>query len=291
MTACGRATLSNTLGRFTVELQSLNRKYLDLSMQLPVELQGFEVEIKKWVSTALTRGQVALKLSASFEAGAPLSVKPNLPYVKKLVAAWDAIAHEINLTVDNALKMQILAKQEGVLLFENTALDDEAMRAALHNVVNMALEKLLRMKEAEGRALQEDISLRLVKLQKLIEIIAAKAPEAVDRYRVKLKGRIEELLTESSDNHERILREVSLYADRVDIAEEVARFRSHLDQFKGFLEGTTHDVGKTLDFIVQEMKREANTIGAKSLEIEIAQLVIEVKTEVERIREQIQNIE
>lgn len=291
MTAYGRATLTGALGRFIVELQSLNRKHLDLSTQLPSELLCFEGDIKKWISNAISRGQLSLKLTVAFEQTAPLHVRANLPLVKQLKAAWESIASECNIAIDDHQKLQILAGYDDVILYENVAHEDEALRTTLHNVVNMALEKLILMKVAEGAILSQDISKRLLKLESLLEQVNVRVPQSIERYREKLKGRLEELLSGTLDIDERILREVGMYADRIDITEEIVRFNSHLRQFATMLNGSPSDVGKTLDFLIQEMKREVNTIGSKSLEIEIAQLVIEMKTEIERIREQIQNIE
>lgn len=304
MTACGRATLTNTLGRFIVELQSQNRKHFDLSIQLPPELQCYESEIRKWIYLVVSRGQLTLKLIAECEAAAPVSVKPNLPFVRQLKNAWDAIANELGLEMSGSAALEVLSKYEGILIYENKALDDPALRGILQNVVNMALDKLVGMKNMEGQVLYQDILMRLHLLEELIVKIVDLAPHAVERYKAKIKARLDEFIAEVSALHERnpsaadliadrvdISREVGVFADRVDIAEEVARFNSHIEQFKSLLEGPDYDIGKTLDFIIQEMKREINTIGSKSNEKQIGHLVIEVKTELERIREQIQNVE
>ncbi|MBA2728635.1 MAG: YicC family protein [Parachlamydiaceae bacterium] len=304
MTACGRATLSNDVGRFTVDIQSLNRKHFDLSVQLPPELYCFESDVRKWIFSAVSRGQLTFRLAAEFGDSIPIAVKPNLPFVRQLKSAWEAISSELGLSKDIPLTLEVLSKYDGILLFENIASDDEALHNVLQNAVNMSLDKLVEMKIIEGQALNLDISKRLVKLEELLVKIVELAPHAVERYRIKIKSRLDELLNEFLNSKEGVLtdantyadridiaREVGHFADRIDISEEVARFRSHLVQFVALLDGPEIDIGKTLEFIVQEMKREINTIGAKSLEKEIGQLVIEMKTEVERIREQIQNVE
>ncbi len=300
MTACGRATLATGVGRFTVELQSLNRKHFELTVQLPPELYGFESEIRKWIYSAVSRGQLTLRLTADFSESVPVTIKPNLAYIKQLKSAWDTISSELGLAKGSSLTLEILSKYDGVLIHENNATDDEYIHAALQNAVNMALDKLVGMKIVEGEALTKEISMRLIKLEELLGRIVVLAPNAAERYRIKTKSRLDELLVEfSRENNLEVIsseridlaREVGLFADRIDISEEVARFKSHLEQFNTLLDAPAFDIGKTLEFIIQELKREVNTLGAKSLEKEIGQLVIEMKTEIERVREQIQNVE
>lgn len=291
MTAYGRAALSNNLGRFSVELKSVNRRYLEIAMQLPPELMRFEVNIKKWISRVVLRGQVLVKLTADFDSISPVVAKPNLNLARHLKAAWDAIAQELNIPAERAFKLSMLADQEKIITFEDNLLDEEAFEETLHNVINMALEKLTDMKLTEGRQLHNDLLTRLDKLQARLNNIALLAPAAEERYRQRLLKRLEELLPGLPENENSVIREAALFAERIDITEEIVRFDSHIKQFTNLINGSESGNGKTLDFILQEMLREANTIGSKSSELEISQLVIECKSELERIREQIQNIE
>lgn len=291
MTAYSRASLTTSLGHFTAEIQSVNRKHLEVNAFLPKELLRFDSEIKKMLNDLVSRGQINLKIFATFDQQAPVVVIPNLPLVRQMKAAWDQIAKELNLDAARGFTLEMLADQEDVLLYEENLQDEELYRVAIKNVVELALKDLIAMKIREGVALQQDISLRLNNLRRCIGLIADKTPGATQKYRQKLIERLEELLSGCVENEERILREVAVFAEKIDISEEVTRFQSHLDQINALLEGSASSVGKTLEFFLQELNREANTVGSKSSDVEISRLVIEIKSELEKIREQIQNVE
>lgn len=291
MTAYSRASLTTSLGHFTAEIQSVNRKHLEVNAFLPKELLRFDSEIKKMLNDQVSRGQINLKIFATFDQQAPVVVIPNLPLVRQMKAAWDQIAKELNLDAGRGFTLEMLADQEDVLLYEENLQDEELYRLAIKNVVELALKDLIEMKIREGVALQQDISLRLNNLRRCIGLIADKTPGATQKYRQKLIERLEELLSGCVENEERILREVAVFAEKIDISEELTRFQSHLDQINALLEGSASSVGKTLEFFLQELNREANTVGSKSSDVEISRLVIEIKSELEKIREQIQNVE
>lgn len=291
MTAYSRASLTTPLGHFTVEIQSVNRKHLEINALLPKELLRFDGDIKKILNELISRGQINLKIFATFDQQAPVTVKPNLPLVRQIKAAWDLIAKELNLKTDGGCTLEMLASQEDVLLYGENLQDEEQYRIAIKRVVALSLKDLLEMKIREGIALQRDICARLDCLQRCIERIAEKVPGATQKYRQKLLERLEEVLPGCVENEERILREVAVFAEKVDISEEVIRFRSHLVQVNDLLQSETSSVGKTLEFFLQELNREVNTVGSKSSDVEISRLVIEIKSELEKIREQIQNVE
>lgn len=290
MTAYGRATLDHAVGHFTAEVQSLNRRYLECTIILPRELCRFESDIKKWVSSVVSRGQVSVKLHAEFFNSTPVDAKPNLPLARQLKAAWDEIAKELHQPKDS-FKLEMLANIEDIIIYDSNLQDEETFRNILHNVINMALTRLLEMKEIEGEAMEQEIIQRLNIISDSLKKIAVKAPTATKKFRQKLVERLEEILAGSVENEERILREVGVFAEKIDIAEEIVRLESHINQFKDLLEKPMGSVGKTFDFLLQEMNRETNTIGSKSAELEVSQLVVEMKSELERIREQVQNIE
>lgn len=290
MTAYGRASLDHAVGHFTVEVQSLNRRYLECSIILPRELRRFESDIKKWVSSVVSRGQVSVKVHAEFLNSTPVDAKPNLPLARQLKAAWDEIAKELHLPKDS-FSLGMLAGVEDIIIYDSNLQDEETFRNILHNVVNMALARLIDMKEVEGEAMEQEISQRLTIISDSLKKIAVKAPMATKKFRKKLVERLEEILGGSVENEEKILREVGIYAEKIDIVEEIVRLESHINQFKDLLENPIGTVGKTFEFFLQEMNRETNTIGSKSAELEVSQLVVEIKSELERIREQVQNIE
>lgn len=290
MTAYGRASLEHAVGHFSAEIYSVNRRYLECITTLPRELQRFESDIKKWVALAVSRGQITIKIFAEFIETSPLYAKPNLPLARQLKEAWMAIARELHLP-DDSFKLEMLANTNGLIDYESNFQDEETFRNILHNVLNSALKRLVEMKEIEGRALEKDILARLDRIVAALNKIALKAPSATHKFRKKLVDRLEELLAGSVENEERILREVGIYSEKIDIAEELTRLESHLQQFKNLLIEPVEAVGKTLDFLLQEMHREINTVGTKATDLEVSQLVVEIKAELERVREQVQNIE
>ncbi len=292
MTAYSRSILVVPLGRFVVELQSVNRKFLEINTFLPKLLIRFDGAIKKWIGEKVLRGQVNVRLSVAFNQGTSSIVVPNLPLVIQLKSAWDQIADALEIPAGQ-FSLSLLAEEEGILTHEDEIQDEELIKDALKSLFLQALDQLLQMKLREGEALQSDILQRLDKLKAAIGRITEKAPDAVQKYKEKLLLKMQEVLKAVSvnENDERLMKEICLFADKVDIAEEITRFNSHLAQFNEMINSQQEGLGKTLEFLVQELNREINTIGSKSADVEIARLVIDVKAELERIREQIQNVE
>lgn len=290
MTAYGRASLNTKAGHFVIEIQSVNRKFLEINVCLPRELSQFDIELKKWLSPYLARGQVSIKVNASFEGPVPFIVRANLPLARQLKAAWDEIAKELCLD-ENCFSLSLLEKAEGLLSYEENREEEENYRQVLKQTLEMALTSFLHMKAQEGIILQADIVQRLEKIRQAMQIIQQKAPFATKKYREKLIARLDELLPREVEHEERILREIALFAEKIDVTEEIIRLFCHLTHFEELLQSTALSVGKTLEFVLQELNREINTIGNKSSDIEIARAVIDIKSELERIREQIQNIE
>lgn len=289
MTAFGRACINTSIGRFVAEIHSVNRKYLEINAILPKELTRFDIEIKKWVSAAVARGQINLRITVAFDTVSPLIATPNLPLAKQLKAAWEKIINELHL--ESPFSIDLLAQEPRLICYDEDIHDEDLYRQALHQVVEEALQPFLIMKKREGEALHADISSRIELLKKWIKSIAEKSPEATVKYRQKLVQRLEEVLAGSVENEERILREVTIYAEKIDIEEEITRFEVHLKQVMDLLGSEAPSIGKTLEFLIQELNREANTISSKSSDVSISHLIVNIKTELERIREQIQNIE
>jgi len=291
MTAYGRGVLASSIGRFVIEIQSVNRKFLEINASLPKELLRYEIDIKKWAGERITRGQVNIKLSVDYAASSPLVVKPNLPLARQLKAAWDKIAEELGYDPILSVDLSLLKDVKELLAVEEEIEDESSYRTAILEALNRALGPFVKMKETEGSALQNDILNRLATLREGIDKIAEFGSGATMKYREKLKARLEEVLAGCVENEERLLREVAVYADKVDIAEEITRFLCHLKHFDEVIHSTAEGVGKTLEFILQELGREINTIGNKSADIEIGRRVVEIKAVIEQIKEQIQNVE
>lgn len=286
MTAYGRGEAESQECRMVAEMQSVNRKFFDLNLYLPKELTCFDPDVRKWVGAAVARGQVTVRISALFNA-LPGHIRANLSLAKEMKSAWEQIVRELGLR-DQEFRVETLIGLPNILVSDDNWQRGEPLRDLLYRAVDTALQNLLNMKEAEGAALERDISERLAHLQTLIESIAPLTHTSVNKYREKLLLRLQEIAPEMQDT--RVLQEVALFAERSDIEEEITRFRSHLAQFKKILQGPGPH-GKTLEFLVQELFRETNTLSAKASDLKIVEYALEIKLTLERIREQIQNIE
>lgn len=293
MTAYGRGTSSFAYGSFSTEIQSVNRRYLEVNINLPRILARFEIPLRKKVSARVGRGMVNISVSWRSETQTPVKVLPNLSLAKGVKKAWEQIAFELGL--EACIDLSLLAREKDLLLFEEELPEEEEVLAALERSLDEALDRLTEMKEKEGHALATDLHERTEMLDAFIEEVEKHAPEGSEKYRQKLAERLEELFEGSSENEERILREVALFAERIDVTEEVVRFKSHVRQFRQMLEKPPAEAaetrGKMLDFLIQELNREINTIGSKAADIAITREVVKAKSELEKMREQVQNIE
>lgn len=286
MTGFGRAVVDAPFGRLTVEIQSINRKYLEIFVSLPKEFSRFEHEVRKWVGDAVSRGSVSVRIFLIPSSQGVEGLLPDVEILKGLKKGWEKIAREVGADpkrVDLPFIMQyfpIQPKQE-------IASDEDL--AGLHRSMNEAIKALVLMKQTEGKVLAQDIAGRVKELERMIDEVEKHTPDATQKMRQRLFEKMEEVLKSSPEVEERLFREVALFAERVDVTEEITRFRSHATQFKSLLKGGI--VGRKMDFLIQEMGREVNTVGSKAMEAKIIHLVVEMKSELEKIREQVQNIE
>lgn len=285
MTGFGRAVLDAPFGKLIVEIQSVNRKVLEVFVSLPKELSRFEQEVRKGVGDFISRGAVSVRIFLVPNAGA-LSILPDGKTVKELKKALEKIAKEIG-TDPQEITLPFLMQTLSLQQKNDFAKDADLL--FLQKALKEALEGLLKMKKAEGKALQKDLEGRLKFLGKGIAQIEKHTPDATKKMRQKLLEKMQEVLKPGIETEERLLREVALFAERVDVSEEITRFHSHIAQFKGLLKGETS--GRKMDFLIQELGREVNTIGSKAMEANIAHLVVELKAELEKMREQVQNLE
>lgn len=290
MTAYGRGSFVSPVGHFIVEIQSVNRKFLDINVALPKELLRYEIEIKKWIAQHVVRGQVNVRVSVDYEQVSPLIVKPNLPLARQLKAAWDKIADDLGFAKE-AVNLSLFAGVKELLAVEEEIEDEKPYREAIKEALDRALKAFVKMKGDEGAALEKDVANRMGRLRKWMEEISQSSTGATNKYREKLKARLEEIVPACVDNDERLLREVAVFAEKVDIAEEVTRFLCHLKHFDEVVQSSGEGVAKTLEFILQELGRETNTIGSKASDIDIARRVVDIKSVLEQVKEQIQNIE
>lgn len=289
MTAYGRIEKRSSLGAVTAEIQSLNRKFLDLSVSLPKELSPLDVSVRKKTSSIMRRGKVNVKIGVEYTDETPVSVKANLPLARQIKDAWENMEKELHIASEIDLK--IVAQMPDVMQFtvkQNIAEEwEELVLEAVGEVLNQVQE----MQKREGEAIAADFTDRIEKLRAMMEQVNTLTPQVKDRNREKLRLTLSQIIENGDELEERLLKEACIFAEKIDIAEEVTRFFSHLSQFQIKMDNAQEPVGKTLEFLLQEMQREVNTVGSKAQDLEISRLVVEMKTEIERIREQVQNVE
>jgi uncharacterized protein (TIGR00255 family) len=290
MTGYGRAEASGDHLTVTVECKSLNHRHLDVVIKLPRSLTGLELEARRMVQGVVQRGRVEVAAALSSAEGAAASaVEVNLPQAREYLAAARRLGAETALP--GAPSLEWVLGQPGVLERQDrTAADAGEAEALLTRALGQALTDLVARRHAEGQALGQELDRLREALAELVEHVAALLPRVSAMRAARLRERIQILLGETPVDEGRLAMETALLAERADVTEEVARLRAHLEQFRALLE-EGGAVGRTMDFLLQEMHREVNTLGAKSDDLAIAQAVIAAKATVEKLREQVQNLE
>lgn len=288
MTGYGRGENMANDCHFVVEIKSVNHRYNDISIKLPRFMNGMEDRIRKRMMKEIARGKTDVYITFETFSADNMIVKLNEP----LATAYLEKLHELErkFDVSSKNKLDLVARFPDVITVEKTEKEEDILWEALLPALNEALLKFLEMREKEGNALVEDILKKREQIQYMVERIKQRCPFVVKEYREKLQNRIKELLSTIEVEEQRIAMETALFADRSCVDEEITRLESHIIQLKEILQ-KGGQVGRKLDFLVQEMNREVNTIASKSNDIEITGITIEMKSEIEKIREQIQNIE
>jgi len=289
MTAFGRSEQTDELGSFLVELQSVNRKRLEIEVTLPRELTPLEPHVRKRLSQALGRGRVTCSITARLAPGQAQTVEPNEPLARMIKQSYERLRDALGY--DTPVPFELVARTKDVLTVQNESLEVERVWRSVKVPLEAALEQLVAMKRAEGEAMSTDLRARLEAILEHGAAIEAVAPRAVEQYRERLTERLRELAVELVDNEDRLVREAAILAEKLDITEELVRLRSHVEQCRASLASDAPSDGRTLEFLAQEMHREINTLGNKSADIEITNRVVLAKSELEKIREQVQNIE
>ena len=285
MTGFGSCYLSSKRGKLAVEIQSLNRKFLDISMLLPKEFYGLEANLRKEIKKFIFRGQVTVKISFFSDKETITSFLPDLAFLKELKKKLYKISEELSVSTES-IDLPFLLKVSDVLFQKEVEKD---LYELIFKGLASALKNLLKAKEEEGAIILKDIKKRLKEIEKKVFSIEKRAPFCVKIYREKLKKKLQELSLEVDED--RILKEAAIFSEKVDVTEEIVRLKSHIKLFLTSMLSKKEPCGKKLDFILQEMMREISTISAKSLDVTISKCVIEIKGELEKIREQIQNVE
>jgi uncharacterized protein (TIGR00255 family) len=290
MTGFGRGSASGEDFKVAVEIKTVNNRYLDIHLRLNQELASLEMNVRKLVSARLSRGRVDLNIN--FERTGATTYEINRQLIAGYIKALREIQGEFNLTGD--VDINTVTRLPGAMATTREGLD-EVTTAGIDRALNEALDDLERMRASEGAALAEELRVRIAKIEAEVPVIENAAAGLVDAYRQRLQKRIGELLSRGGNqtielDAGRLTQEVAYLADRSDITEELTRLRSHLEQFRVAIEGEG-DVGKRLDFLLQELNREANTVLSKSTEVSIKDAGLAIKAEVEKLREQVQNVE
>ena len=288
MTGYGRSQQTVEGMNITVEIKSVNHRYFDFSSRTP-RIYGFlDEKLKSYVQSRVARGKIECYVQIDNLEDESVIVEINHTLAKGYVDAFAKLADTYG--VDNNLNAGILARFNDVLLIRKEEADEKKIWDAVQTVAATAVDKFIEMRATEGEKLRDDICSRADTILEKVEYVEARSPETVKEYTDKLLARLNDVLGNVNIDESRILTEAAVYADKVAVAEETVRLRSHLEQLKDFF-NADEAIGRKMDFLVQEINREANTIGSKACDVEIARCVLDIKSEVEKIREQVQNIE
>ena len=289
MTGFGRSSVSDNAYSITVELKTVNNRFLDINLRLPGELQQLESTIKKLISDRLARGRVDVNLQ--YDRNDNIQFDLNRPLISGFLAAMKEMREEFGLSGEPDIN--VLARLPNVVVLKKEDPEPEFVKA-VETVFASALDDLEEMRSKEGGMLAAELGSRLDAIESKMPAIEAESAGVAEEYRRRLEKRLEEMLAKSESQFEidqsRMAQEVAFLADRADISEEIARLRSHIEHFRAIVKDE-RDVGKRLDFLTQELNREANTIASKTNNLVVKENALSIKSEIEKIREQVQNVE
>ena len=288
MTGFGRYEVAENNRKFTVEIKAVNHRYLDVNIKLPKKLNYFESSIRGELKNYISRGKVDVFISYEDFGETTSSVRYNRTLAEEYLKYLRQMAEDFGLNDD--IRVSSLSKYPEVFTMEDAGVDEEEIWKELQKALDGAAEMFVKTRIEEGEHLREDLIQKLDGMLGLVDFITERSPKIIEEYRLRLKEKVRELLEETAVDENRLLTEVTIFADKVCVDEELVRLKSHIEATKKTLmEGGS--IGRKLDFIAQEMNREANTILSKANDLEISNCGIELKTEIEKVREQIQNIE
>jgi uncharacterized protein (TIGR00255 family) len=288
MTAYSRCSRIAPDGRYTLELHSVNRKIMDFSIYLPKELLRFDVDLRKWLAQELERGQITVRLLVQHE-----NIYSDSNYIlqlRKCKENWENISRELGYNPDKTIDFSFVLSHFSPPIYFNQA-EEEKIRAFLWELTQEGLKQLVKMKREEGKAIEVDLQNRLKNIEEALQKVHQKKELPIERYRKRILEVLKAYQANSHDLVEKAGREVAIFAEKMDIAEELMRLQTHMIHFRNYLFSSEKAVGKVLEFLMQEMQREITTLASKASDSEIIPLVIYVKSELEKMKEQIQNIE
>lgn len=288
MTGFGRCELSNEKRKITVELKSVNHRYLDVNIRMPKKLNFFESAIRTLLKEYMQRGKVDMFISYEDYSEQTLAVKYNATIAKEYLTYLQQMADEFNL--ENDIRVSSLSRYPEVLTMEEQSADEDKLWSDLSQAIREACTQFVATRTTEGEHLKQDLVEKLHHMRDNVDKVEQRAPQIIAEYRSKLMEKVNELLGDTQIDEARLSTEIVLFADKICTDEETVRLKSHITSMLNALE-RSEGIGRKLDFIAQEMNREANTILSKSNDLETSDIAIELKTEIEKVREQIQNIE
>ena len=289
MTGFGRAEVVTDERKITIELKSVNHRYLDLSIKMPKKLSFLEGAIRNLMKTYIQRGKVDVYITYEDYTMNNGALKYNRELASEYITCLKQMQQDFGLDYD--IKVSTLSRYPEVLVMEEQSVDEEALWGFIEPPLREACEKFIQTRDQEGRNLEKDLLDKLKALDEKVIFVENRAPEVVNAYRTKLEAKVAELLTDTQIDDNRIAAEVILFSDKICNDEETVRLHSHIRNMQKMLATETEGIGRKLDFMAQEMNREANTILSKSSDLETSNIAIDLKTEIEKIREQIQNVE
>lgn len=288
MTGFGRCEIAEGERKFTVEMKSVNHRYLDINIKMPKKLNFFESAIRNFLKTYMERGKVDMFITYEDLTESHMVLKYNEDIAAGYMKYMAQMAEQFDL--ENDMTVSRLARYPDVFVMEEQTVDEKEIWALLEKALKGACEQFVQTRITEGENLKTDILGKLDDMVSKVDFIEERSPQIVEEYRTKLTDKVQELLTDGTVDESRIATEVTIYADKICTDEETVRLRSHIEGMKTeLLQGGS--IGRKLDFIAQEMNREANTILSKANDLQTSNLAINLKTEIEKVREQIQNIE
>ena len=288
MTGFGRCELARNDRKFTVEIKSVNHRYMDVTIKMPKKLNFFEASIRNLLKEYMQRGKIDVFITYEDYSESTVAVKYNKEIAAEYMQYLNQMAEDFGL--ENDIKVSGLSRYPEVFTMEEIAADEEEIWKLLEETIRGAAEQFVQSRVVEGENLRDDLIDKLNGMLVHVDYIEKRSPQIIEEYKQKIYEKVKELLTDAQAEDNRILMEVTLFADKICVDEEMVRLRSHIETTKQtLLEGGS--IGRKLDFIAQEMNREANTILSKSSDLEISNIAIDLKTEIEKVREQIQNVE
>lgn len=288
MTGFGRFETTKGDRKVVVEMKSVNHRYLELGIKLPKKLTFLENSIRTWIKDYAARGKIDIFITYENNGEGNASVKYNAALAKEYLDCYNLISNDLN--IENDVRVSHIMRSPDVISLESGQDDEEVIEELVKEAVCGAAANLVEARSIEGASLKTDLISKLDKMTEYVDFISEKSPIIIEEYKEKLLGKIREHLDEAQIDEARIAQEVVIFADKICVDEEIVRLRSHIDTMKDTL-NSGGAVGRRLDFIAQEMNREANTTLSKTTDAQISDVAIELKTDVEKIREQIQNIE